>query len=758
MRSVSLLAVLALIGCENTKVVTEDTGVEPEVEPSSEDTDTDDTEETDTEETDTEETDTEETDTQDPDDADADNDGYSVNDGDCNDMDASLNLSDSDGDGQTSCDGDCNDSDADVYNGAAEVCDGQYNDCQDQSTQPSGTPADEVDADNDGFWACADDCDDDNADAYPGAAYNESSTACMIDADGDGYGEDLGTTVGGGCCYVFDMVDSYGDGWNSASLDISVNGTATASVGLTTGESARVDTVCVSDGDAVEIIFVSGSWDSEISMTITDPEGTEIYTADGPNGTLPAAGVVYSGNAVCENTTAITESGTDCDDTDAQAYPGATEIWYNNVDNDCAGDLNADFDQDGDGQASDQYGGQDCDDQEPLAYLGATEDPTDGIDNNCNGDIDEGFVMETIATNITYTAGRPIAIDVDNYGFTHVVYEDGGVIQYTNNVSGTWSTPTSAPTNGQSDAGMYIRGSIDGLDRFQIAFISDDGSSYDVNMMYVDTISGVWSNEWFVDTVTTGALTSEFQLDIDVDTNNRPTVGWYSQSDETPWILDVTSSLNATNSSISGSFTMLDDCVGFCSSAYTGTYLSLAIDNSDNNHVVFYNSVIGLENQYNIVYNEQSSPQCNDLSGFSTTSSVFIEEDSYGIYNDVAIMPTQNRAGVAYMDGVNNDLMYGFQTMSGCGGWNFELVDGSNAGYYNSLVYTSADQPYIAYYAASTADLKLASHNGSYWESEDVDTYGNVGQYLDMAIDGNDSVHIVYYDASTNSIKYAAGQ
>ena len=50
-----------------------------------------------------------------------------------------------------------------------------------------------------------------------------------------------------------------------------------------------------------------------------------------------------------------------------------------------------------------------------------------------------------------------------------------------------------------------------------------------------------------------------------------------------------------------------------------------------------------------------TSPQCNDLSGFSTTSSVFIEENSDGIYNDVAIMPTQNRAGVAYMDGVNND-------------------------------------------------------------------------------------------------------
>ena len=63
---------------------------EPSGEPSGEETD--DPEETDTDETDTEDTsDTQDTDTQDPDETDQDGDGFSVNDGDCDDSDAGVN-------------------------------------------------------------------------------------------------------------------------------------------------------------------------------------------------------------------------------------------------------------------------------------------------------------------------------------------------------------------------------------------------------------------------------------------------------------------------------------------------------------------------------------------------------------------------------------------------------------------------------------------------------------------------------------------
>ena len=91
------------------------------------------------------------------------------------------------------------------------------------------------------------------------------------------------------------------------------------------------------------------------------------------------------------------------------------------------------------------------------------------------------------------------------------------------------------------------------------------------------------------------------------------------------------------------------------------------------------------------------------------------------------IKPNANR-GVAYMDSVNSDLMYAHNTTGGCGGWTYEQVDGSNNGEYLSLVYTSTDNPYIAYYAGQTGDLTVAHYDGSSWVYEDVDTYGNVGE------------------------------
>ncbi len=74
----------------------------------------------------------------------------------------------------------------------------------------------------------------------------------------------------------------------------------------------------------------------------------------------------------------------DCDDSDTVVNPGASEVPYDGVDNDCAdGDL---ADVDGDGHDALEAGGDDCDDENEDIAPGEDEVPYDGIDNDCDGD------------------------------------------------------------------------------------------------------------------------------------------------------------------------------------------------------------------------------------------------------------------------------------------------------------------------------------------------------------------------------------
>ena len=100
---------------------------------------------------------------------------------------------DLDGDGFTAPGLDCNDDDASVFPGAAEVCNGQDDDCD-------GTlPADEADTDEDGVGICQGDCDDEDPDTFPAATEIigdgvdqtcDGQETCFVDDDGDGFGGD----------------------------------------------------------------------------------------------------------------------------------------------------------------------------------------------------------------------------------------------------------------------------------------------------------------------------------------------------------------------------------------------------------------------------------------------------------------------------------------------------------------------------------------------------------------------------------------
>ena len=74
----------------------------------------------------------------------------------------------------------------------------------------------------------------------------------------------------------------------------------------------------------------------------------------------------------------------DCAPLDPAVYPGATEIWYDGQDQDCAGD--SDYDADQDGYESAEHGGLDCDDQAGDTHPGAPEVcDLEQADEDCDG-------------------------------------------------------------------------------------------------------------------------------------------------------------------------------------------------------------------------------------------------------------------------------------------------------------------------------------------------------------------------------------
>ena len=75
--------------------------------------------------------------------------------------------------------------------------------------------------------------------------------------------------------------------------------------------------------------------------------------------------------------------GDDCDNGDAGTFPGAEEVWYDDIDNDCD-PATSDDDADGDGFEARVSGGEDCDDTS-TAINPQASDIVDGIDQNCDG-------------------------------------------------------------------------------------------------------------------------------------------------------------------------------------------------------------------------------------------------------------------------------------------------------------------------------------------------------------------------------------
>jgi len=275
---------------------------------------------------------------------------------------------DADGDGYTT-DEDCDDTNADINPGAEEFCDGIDNNCDDL--------IDDDAVDQTTFWADTDEDGEGDAAAALDACelpdgHARNSTDCddtdaalnTADADADGY-----STCDGDC-------------------DDAVVGGDAATPGA--------DETC--DG-------IDNDCDEAVDEEATD--ATTWYADDDEDGEGDASDEL----SACEQPDGYTLNNTDCDDSDADVFPGADEL-CNGGDDDCDGDIDedaddvstfyADADEDGFGDPSaalescvvpDGYTDDDadCDDGDGAINPGA-EEFCDGIDNNCDDLIDDDAV------------------------------------------------------------------------------------------------------------------------------------------------------------------------------------------------------------------------------------------------------------------------------------------------------------------------------------------------------------------------------
>ncbi|MFZ5477995.1 MAG: putative metal-binding motif-containing protein [Myxococcota bacterium] len=283
--------------------------------------------------------------------------------------------------GYVSNDDDCNDASASISPGDAETCNSVDDDCDgsiDEGVTVTYYDDDDADGYGDardtttgcslpsGYSANDDDCDDTSASVSPA----DAETCNGVDDDCDG-STDEGLS---GTWYADDDGDGYGD-----AADVTT--TCTAASGYVSNDDDCDDTVATTYPGATERC---NGVDDDCDGTIDDGTSSVTWYADTDG---DGYGDASSTITECNPPDDYVTDSTDCDDTDELTYPGADEVPYDGVDQDCDGsDLT---DVDGDGEPAAEAGGTDCADGDVDVYTGAPE-TADGVDEDCDGDVDDG--------------------------------------------------------------------------------------------------------------------------------------------------------------------------------------------------------------------------------------------------------------------------------------------------------------------------------------------------------------------------------
>lgn len=95
-------------------------------------------------------------------------------------------------------------------------------------------------------------------------------------------------TLSNSCNIVFNLTDTYGDGWNGAKLRVTFSD-GTPQVEYTCSGASSTFVKEVNNGTTVTLTWFSGNWDYECAFTVSYEEGEQIFAAQNPS-----AGVLHT--------------------------------------------------------------------------------------------------------------------------------------------------------------------------------------------------------------------------------------------------------------------------------------------------------------------------------------------------------------------------------------------------------------------------------------------------------------------------------
>ena len=131
-------------------------------------------------------------------------------------------------------------------------------------------------------------------------------------------------TLKNSCDVVFNLIDSYGDGWNGANLIVSFDdGTPSQSLTIDTGTSATYP-LEIANGTHVTLTWSSGNYDGECSFTVSYGGDAVIFSQT----SRPSAGVLYEFDCDCAAVTRTYTITATSSNTEQGTVSGGGEFGY----------------------------------------------------------------------------------------------------------------------------------------------------------------------------------------------------------------------------------------------------------------------------------------------------------------------------------------------------------------------------------------------------------------------------------------------